>query len=78
MKRVVTESAKREAVSSTVVLRALLHSDGSVIDIELISGLPRGLAEGAIDAAQKIKFIPALKDGNSSMRVQLEYNFNLY
>ena len=79
MKRVVTESAKREAVCGTVVLRALLHSDGSVIDIELISGLPRGLTEGAIDAAQKIKFIPALKDGKFvSMRVQLEYNFKLY
>jgi len=37
------------------------------------------LLERAIDAAKKIRFIPAVKDGKYvSMWMQLEYNFNLY
>lgn len=62
MKRVVTESAKREAVCGTVVLRALLHSDGSVIEEDKIySG-----AEGweFVDASTTgIQFQPVLGDG---------------
>ncbi len=46
----------------------------------VVSGLADGLTEQAIvAAAKKIKFIPAMKDGNPvSMWMQLEYNFNLH
>jgi hypothetical protein len=43
------------------------------------SGLPHGLTEKALEAVQKIRFIPAMKNGKFvSTWMQLEYNFNLY
>jgi TonB family protein len=74
-----TEDARKNAVTGTVVLKCVFRSNGSVTDIRLVTGLPYGLSERAIDAARKIKFIPAIKDGKFvSMWMQLEYNFNLY
>lgn len=76
---VYTERARREQVTGTVILKVVFTSAGNVSNIRLVSGLPFGLTEQAIDAAKKIKFIPAMKDGHYvSMWMQLEYNFNLY
>ena len=72
----------------TVVLRAVFRSNGKVTDIsryELRPEHPDGLSsedidkffERAIEAAVKIRFKPATKDGHPvSMWMQLEYNFN--
>ena len=74
-----TEIARQNEVTGTVVLKCVFASNGSVTNIRTVSGLPHGLTEQAIDAARKIKFIPAMKDGKFvSMWMQLEYNFNLY
>ena len=74
-----TEQARQNQVMGTVVLKAVFSSDGSVKNIKLVSGLPHGLTEKAIDAASKIKFLPALKDGKKvSIYMTLEYNFNLF
>ena len=74
-----TESARQNLIAGTVVLKVIFSANGSVTNIRTVSGLPYGLTEKAIDAAQKIKFIPAMKDGKYvSMWMQLEYNFNLY
>jgi TonB family protein len=74
-----TEEARKKRITGTVVLRVVFSSHGSVINIVTVSGLPGGLSEKAIDAARKIKFMPAVKDGKFvSMWMQLEYNFNLY
>jgi len=74
-----TGQAKMEQITGTVVLKCDFASDGTVTNIRVVSGLPKGLTEKAIEAARKIKFIPATKDGkNVSMWMQLEYNFNLY
>jgi TonB family protein len=74
-----TESARKYGVTGTVVLRAVFSSDGQITRIAILSRLPHGLTNQALDAARKIKFIPAEKDGQPvSMTVQLEYNFNLY
>jgi len=44
-----------------------------------MSTLPDGLTEMATEAARKIRFIPAIKDGRFvSMWMELQYNFNLY
>jgi len=73
------EEAKAHAVRGVVVLKCIFRSDGTVTDIQVIAGLPYGLTESAIEAAKKIKFVPATKEGhNVSMWMQLEYNFNLY
>ena len=76
---VYTEAARQKQITGTVVLKVVFSSNGSVTNIRTASGLPEGLTERAIDAARKIKFIPAAKDGKFvSMWMQLEYNFNLY
>lgn len=74
-----TESARKNQITGTVVLRAVFSSNGSVSNISTIRGLPDGLTERAISAAKQIRFVPAQKDGHPvSMWMQLEYNFNLY
>jgi TonB family protein len=74
-----TKDARKHRVEGTVVLRCVFASTGQVTNIHVISGLPDGLTERAIEAAQKIKFKPAMKDGHPvSMWMELQYNFNLY
>ena len=74
-----TEVARQNGITGTVVIKCVFASNGSVNNIRIVSRLPFGLTERAIDAAKKIKFIPAVKDGKYvSMWMQLEYNFNLY
>lgn len=74
-----TKSARREQIMGTVVFKVIFSATGSVVNIVTVSGLPYGLTERAMEAARKIKFIPAQKNGKFvSMWIQLEYNFNLY
>jgi TonB family protein len=74
-----TEEARKQQVTGTVTLRAVLSSSGQVTGIRPVSRLPYGLTEKAIAAASQIKFIPAQKDGRAvSQYVMIEYNFNIY
>jgi len=74
-----TESARKNQITGTVVLRAVFSSGGTVTNIHAVSGLPDGLTERAIAAAKQIRFVPATKDGRPvSMWMELQYNFNLY
>ena len=74
-----TEEARRNEVSGTVMLRVVLSSTGHVSNMQVMSGLPYGLTENALEAARRIEFIPAVKDGRYvSQQVLIEYNFNLY
>lgn len=73
-----SETARRAGVSGMVILRAVLSSDGTVKHILVIRGLPYGLTQEAIQAARKIKFVPATKDGKPvSQFIQIEYGFYL-
>ena len=74
-----TEEARKNNVTGTVRLRAVLAASGSVQGISVVKGLPDGLTEKAIAAAKQIRFTPAEKDGRAvSQYVLLEYNFNIY
>jgi TonB family protein len=74
-----TEEARRNKVQGTVMLSAVFTTDGRVVDIRVIRGLPDGLTETAIEAAQKIRFLPAIKNGAPvTVRATLEFNFALY
>jgi protein TonB len=74
-----TEEARKNQITGTVVLKAILSSSGEVTSIRPISQLPFGLTEKTIAAARQIKFTPAIKDGHAvSQWIQIEYNFNLY
>jgi TonB family protein len=73
-----TTVARSKLVQGKVVLRAVFDADGEVKYTLVLRALPYGLTEAAIEAARKIKFIPAVKDGIAvSMYMQLEYNFQL-
>ena len=74
-----TEEARKNQVTGTVRLRLVLSASGQVTGITPITKLPDGLTEKAIEAARKISFIPAEKDGRKvSQYVTIEYNFNIY
>ena len=74
-----TERARQNQVTGTVRLRLVLGADGKVQHIYPTRRLPDGLTEAAIQAARKIRFIPAMKDGRFvSQFVTIEYNFNIY
>src|SRR5207253_2673968 len=68
-----TEAARKNLITGTIVLRALLSSAGTVTNVQVVSGLPDGLNERAIAAAKMIRFVPATKNGHPvSMWMQLE------
>ena len=74
-----TKDARKHGIEGTVILHCVFASTGQVTNIHVVSGLPDGLTERAIEAAKKIKFKPATKDGHPvSMWMELQYNFNLY
>ncbi|HKG60091.1 MAG TPA: energy transducer TonB [Pyrinomonadaceae bacterium] len=74
-----TEAARQSQITGTVILKVVFSANGSVVNIEVKASLPQGLTEQSIEAAKRIKFIPAVKDGKFvPMWIQLEYNFNLY
>jgi len=74
-----TQAARNRGTTGVVRLTVVFSSTGKVTQIRVVYGLPHGLTEKAVEAARKIKFVPAMKDGKPvSVWMQLEYNFNLY
>lgn len=74
-----TEQARQLGISGTVRLRMVLSFDGKVRHILVVAGLKGGLTEMAVEAARRIKFTPATKDGRPvSQFVTIEYNFHVY
>ncbi len=74
-----TESARKFSVIGTVRVRVALLASGKIALATVISKLPHGLTLKAVEAARKIKFEPAVKDGRLvSQYIQVEYNFNIY
>jgi len=74
-----TEEARQNKIMGTVVLSAIFSADGRITGIRVLSSLQNGLTEKAVEAAQKIRFKPATKNGEPvSVRMQLEYNFTIY
>jgi TonB family protein len=74
-----TEAARQSKIQGTVMLTIVFGADGRIHDIRTVRGLPDGLTESSIEAAQKIRFHPAVLNGKPvSVRATLEYTFNLY
>jgi TonB family protein len=74
-----TEEARQNKIQGTVVLQVVFNVNGVVDNVRVIRGLPDGLTEKAIEAAKKIRFNPAVKNGTPvSVRGSLEFTFNLY
>ncbi len=74
-----TEEARQNKIRGTVILNVVFTADGSISDIRVVRGLPYGLTVKAIEAAQKIRFQPAVQNGKPvSVRGNLEFIFNTY
>ena len=73
-----TEAARQNRVQGTVVVNVVFTADGRISSPRVVRGLPDGLNEQAILAAQRIKFRPAMKNGQPvSVRMSIEFTFNL-
>jgi TonB family protein len=72
-----TKEADGRRMDGTVVLRCVFASTGKVTNIHVVGDPPDGLRQSAIDAASRIKFKPAEKDGKPvSMWIELQYKFH--
>ena len=58
-----TDEARAMKLEGEVLLRVLFTATGEARVIEMIRGLGHGLDENAVRAAQRIRFKPALRDG---------------
>lgn len=74
-----TREGRDNKIEGAVILSAVFNVDGQISDISVIKGLPYGLTENAIIAAKKIRFEPAMKDGQPvSVRGNIEFTFSIY
>src|SRR5262249_3311610 len=74
-----TKEARENIAHGIVALSVVFRVGGNISDIKVVSGLPDGLIESAIEAAKKIRFEPGMKDGQPvSVRGTLEFAFDLY
>ena len=73
-----TKEARDNKTEGTVLLSVVFGADANLSSFRVVRALPDGLTEKAIEAARKIRFKPAEKDGKPvSVRGNLEYTFRV-
>jgi len=73
-----SEEARKNQVSGTIILIAVFCKTNKVTDIQAVKNLPYGLTERAVEAARNIKFRPAEKGGEKvSQWMRIEYHINI-
>ncbi len=74
-----TDLARMNQVTGTVFFAIEFGADGESKNAFVFQGLPHGLTETSIEAAKKIKFNSATRDGKPVLRIKIiRYNFQLY
>jgi TonB family protein len=74
-----SEEARVYKIEGTVALYVTFNANGRIREVRTIAGLPYALTENAIAAALKIRFQPAVKNGEPvSVRRLLTFSFTLY
>lgn len=58
-----TDEAKKLKIEGEVLVEVVFESSGKIRVLRVIRGLGHGLDEAAVQAAQQIRFKPALRDG---------------
>jgi len=58
-----TDDARRAKIEGEVLLEVVLEASGHIRVLRVVRGLGHGLDESAIQAAEKISFKPAMRDG---------------
>ncbi|MCU1259425.1 MAG: TonB family protein [Bryobacterales bacterium] len=73
-----TTEAKDAHIEGTVRLSMEISPEGIAQNIEVVQGLNEGLEQKAVDAIQRWRFAPGLKDGEPvTVSVMVEVNFHL-
>jgi TonB family protein len=73
-----SEEARKAKFQGAVLLSIVILPDGSTSNIRVVRPLGLGLDEKAIEAVQKWKFRPSLKDGKAvAVSANVEVNFRL-
>jgi hypothetical protein len=68
---------KAGCVTGTVILRIAFLESGKIGPISVVKGLPTGLTEKALEAAEKIQFQTMIRVGeHKSVTKQVEYFFS--
>lgn len=73
-----TEDARNNKIQGVVHVRVLVGTDGLVKQVKVMRGLPDGLTDEAIIAAKRMRFKPAMKNGQPVaywQRVEIEFKF---
>lgn len=74
-----TETARKNKVNGSVVLRIVFLANGTIGPIRVVSGLPDGLNEQAIKAARGITFEPMLVNGIATATTKsVTMSFSVY
>ena len=74
-----SSAARANLIMGKVVLDVVFTAEGEVKHILVMKSLPFGLTKNSIEAAQRMKFKAATKDGKPvAMYAQLEYYFTIY
>ena len=74
-----SDEARRAKYQGNVILSLIVDATGRVRDIRIARSVGMGLDEKAIEAVQKWKFAPGMKDGHPvAVQVSVEVNFRLY
>jgi TonB family protein len=70
-------AARQQNITGTVLLRAIISTDGRVIDTKYVSG-PSEFVRPSVDALKQWRFKPTLVDGNPvEVETVFEFNFKL-
>ncbi len=73
-----SEEARKARYQGTVVLEAIVRSDGTVDILRVVRSLGFGLDENAIQALKQWKFRPGMRNGQPvDVALNIEVNFNL-
>jgi TonB family protein len=74
-----SEQARKAKYQGTVVLWAIIGSDGRPRELRVQRSLGMGLDEKAIEAVRRWRFEPAMKDGQPvAVHINIEVDFHLY
>ena len=74
-----SDEARRAKYQGTVVLSLIVDPSGHARNIRIARSLGMGLDEKAMEAVQKWRFAPGMRDGHAvAVQVNVEVNFRLY
>jgi TonB family protein len=73
-----TTEARQSRATGTVILQAVIQTNGTADILKVVKPLPFGLTESALEAIRQWKFRPAARNGKEiPMAINIEVGFNL-